>query len=319
MRTHALFNISHILYDFLTMRRQEKSAAKSYPYQLLPTNSAWLTVSKGKELKWPNRSAHTRAGHVDHIDDLRTLAPYVAKLEPRFLTINDVLDKAEEAHGFVCRKGDKMDVFLRELERTKDQLPLDLLEYLQSFLEYMDLLYYYHCLKYTISGWRKQERRLKALKRLRLAWIARCCRSLQGSCIIRCTCKLPHEQPVAIRNPTPTVQGAGQEASGQEASGQAGSEQQARTKSSMDILTSEAAAEKPPPLLICPITLLLEDPVVAADGFTYSRSAIERWLRDGRSTSPMTNQRLAHKHLTPNNTIRSMLLDWSTTKKPGFP
>lgn len=31
---------------------------------------------------------------------------------------------------------------------------------------------------------------------------------------------------------------------------------------------------------------LLEDPVVAVDGFTYSRAATKRWLRDGRSTSP---------------------------------
>lgn len=35
-----------------------------------------------------------------------------------------------------------MDVFVREFERTKDQLPLDLVEYLQSFMEYMELLFY---------------------------------------------------------------------------------------------------------------------------------------------------------------------------------
>lgn len=58
---------------------------------------------------------------------------------------------------------------------------------------------------------------------------------------------------------------------------------------------------------------LLEDPVVAADGFTYSRTAIGRWLRCRRRTSPMTNAPLAHKYLTPNNAIRSMVLAWRAT------
>lgn len=59
---------------------------------------------------------------------------------------------------------------------------------------------------------------------------------------------------------------------------------------------------------------LIEDPVVAADGFTYSRAAIDRWLRSGHSTSPMTNLCLAHKHLTPNYTLRSVALDWKAAR-----
>ncbi len=55
---------------------------------------------------------------------------------------------------------------------------------------------------------------------------------------------------------------------------------------------------------------LLDDPVVAADGFTYSRAAIDQWLRSGHDTSPMTNLRLAHNHLTPNYTLRSVALEW---------
>ncbi|CAL8466673.1 g6209 [Coccomyxa elongata] len=75
-------------------------------------------------------------------------------------------------------------------------------------------------------------------------------------------------------------------------------------------LTTGAAAD-PPGMLICPITQeLLNDPVVAADGFTYSRAAIDQWLRSGHDTSPMTNLRLAHKHLTPNYTLRSVVLEW---------
>ncbi|EIE25801.1 hypothetical protein COCSUDRAFT_60813 [Coccomyxa subellipsoidea C-169] len=59
---------------------------------------------------------------------------------------------------------------------------------------------------------------------------------------------------------------------------------------------------------------LLKDPVVAADGFTYSRAAIEEWLRRGHNTSPMTNKRLANKHLVPNNAMRSIPLKWRDAK-----
>jgi hypothetical protein len=40
----------------------------------------------------------------------------------------------------------------------------------------------------------------------------------------------------------------------------------------------------------------MRDPVVAADGFTYERSVIERWLRSN-DTSPITNETLADKTL----------------------
>ena len=63
---------------------------------------------------------------------------------------------------------------------------------------------------------------------------------------------------------------------------------------------------------------LMEDPVVAADGFTYSRAAIEEWLRSGHDTSPMTNLRLAHRHLTPNYTLRSVALEWKAARDEGL-
>ena len=45
-----------------------------------------------------------------------------------------------------------------------------------------------------------------------------------------------------------------------------------------------------PPEFLCPITYcVMIDPVVCADGHSYERSAIERWL-DTKSTSPMTNR-----------------------------
>ena len=43
----------------------------------------------------------------------------------------------------------------------------------------------------------------------------------------------------------------------------------------------------------------MTDPVVAADGHTYERAAIEAWLKS-HQTSPMTREPLAHKNLVPN-------------------
>lgn len=65
-----------------------------------------------------------------------------------------------------------------------------------------------------------------------------------------------------------------------------------------------------PASLICPITQeLLVEPVIAADGFTYERAAIERWLGMGpQRRSPTTNAPLASRHLTPNRTLASMIV-----------
>ena len=50
--------------------------------------------------------------------------------------------------------------------------------------------------------------------------------------------------------------------------------------------------------LECPITGdLFENPVIAADGHTYSRSGIERWFREGKTTSPLTNKPLDNLEL----------------------
>ncbi len=47
----------------------------------------------------------------------------------------------------------------------------------------------------------------------------------------------------------------------------------------------------------------MEDPVVAGDGYTYERSAIEAWLGK-HGTSPMTHKPLANRELVPNMTMR---------------
>lgn len=57
--------------------------------------------------------------------------------------------------------------------------------------------------------------------------------------------------------------------------------------------------------------------MVAADGFTYERVAIESWINSGHRTSPMTNALLPHLQLTPSHSIRSAILDWRSKVGPG--
>lgn len=58
---------------------------------------------------------------------------------------------------------------------------------------------------------------------------------------------------------------------------------------------------------ICPITNdIMTDPVITADGHTYERAAIERWLA-GSSMSPLTGLELKHTDLTPNFIMRGLL------------
>jgi len=64
--------------------------------------------------------------------------------------------------------------------------------------------------------------------------------------------------------------------------------------------------------LICPITLdVYVDPVVAADGNTYERKAIEEWFKKSGEAprSPMTNEPLPNTNLIPNHFVRSIIPD----------
>ncbi|CDY58794.1 BnaA07g38080D [Brassica napus] len=66
-----------------------------------------------------------------------------------------------------------------------------------------------------------------------------------------------------------------------------------------------------PQYFLCPITQdVMEDPQVAADGFTYEGEAIRCWLDSGHETSPMTNKRLIHTSLVPNLSLRSAIQEW---------
>mmetsp|Transcript_100607 Transcript_100607/g.224852 ORF Transcript_100607/g.224852 Transcript_100607/m.224852 type:complete len:192 (+) Transcript_100607:157-732(+) len=59
----------------------------------------------------------------------------------------------------------------------------------------------------------------------------------------------------------------------------------------------------------CPIVLtVMQDPVLAADGYTYEREAILRWFASGNSHSPMTNAPLASQEVLPNFALRSQII-----------
>jgi hypothetical protein len=63
-----------------------------------------------------------------------------------------------------------------------------------------------------------------------------------------------------------------------------------------------------PPQFLCPILHeVMVDPVMAADGYTYEREAIETWYRQ-RDTSPMTNQ-IIPPTLIPNIGVKQQIAD----------
>ncbi|NXU53948.1 WSDU1 protein, partial [Turnix velox] len=66
-----------------------------------------------------------------------------------------------------------------------------------------------------------------------------------------------------------------------------------------------------PDEFLCPITReLMKDPVIAADGYSYEKDAIESWISSKRRSSPMTNLPLPSAVLTPNRTLRMAISRW---------
>ena len=59
----------------------------------------------------------------------------------------------------------------------------------------------------------------------------------------------------------------------------------------------------------CPITCeLIHEPVIAADGHTYDRDGIERWL-NSHGTSPKTGKELEHLNLVVNHNLKRLIDD----------
>ena len=69
--------------------------------------------------------------------------------------------------------------------------------------------------------------------------------------------------------------------------------------------------------LTCPITNRpMKRPVCAADGHTYERSAITRWLMT-KNKSPLTNKPLTDQTLRPNHNIKMILAALGQPKADG--
>ncbi|XP_050428558.1 WD repeat, SAM and U-box domain-containing protein 1-like isoform X2 [Adelges cooleyi] len=69
-----------------------------------------------------------------------------------------------------------------------------------------------------------------------------------------------------------------------------------------------AASVDVPDEFICPITQqIYRDPVICSDGYTYERAAIVSWFGRGKITSPLTNEPLLSKSMTPNVTIKKAI------------
>jgi hypothetical protein len=107
--------------------------------------------------------------------------------------------------------------------------------------------------------------------------------------------------------------------------------------------SSRGSSPNYPPELVCPISyvLMTNDPVIASDGFTYERAAIEAWFERQRISieaaweeiaagspslqlhqiyergvvSPMTTEKMPHLHLTPNHAVRNMARDIARPSK----
>jgi hypothetical protein len=75
----------------------------------------------------------------------------------------------------------------------------------------------------------------------------------------------------------------------------------------------------PPHNFICPLTKqLMTDPVLAADGITYERAEIERWMQTS-NVSPVTGKALSHKELTPNSRLKAAIISFQLQKGPSPP
>src|SRR5262245_23816283 len=68
----------------------------------------------------------------------------------------------------------------------------------------------------------------------------------------------------------------------------------------------------------CSITNeIMIDPVFTADGETYEREDIVKWL-ETHDTSPNTNEKLEHKKVTPNRKLKSQISEFIEANRGKF-
>nr|AND01192.1 putative leucine-rich repeat receptor-like protein kinase [Linum usitatissimum] len=88
------------------------------------------------------------------------------------------------------------------------------------------------------------------------------------------------------------------------------SEFAAATDSAASCLDAKES-RRAPSHFVCPIFQeVMQDPQIAADGFTYEGDAIKGWLKSGHNTSPMTNLKMEHCNLLPNHALYQAIQEW---------
>ncbi|XP_032358135.1 WD repeat, SAM and U-box domain-containing protein 1 isoform X2 [Etheostoma spectabile] len=79
-------------------------------------------------------------------------------------------------------------------------------------------------------------------------------------------------------------------------------------------LKNDSVCSGIPDEFLCPITReLMKEPVIAADGYSYEREAIDSWINHKNRSSPMTNLPLLTTLLTPNHTLKMAIGRWKTS------
>lgn len=72
--------------------------------------------------------------------------------------------------------------------------------------------------------------------------------------------------------------------------------------------------QEPPEEFLCPITNdVMIDPVVASDGHTYERRAIEEWIQK-KATSPIAGTPLQSTVVYPNYSLKSRISEWQQSR-----
>lgn len=62
-------------------------------------------------------------------------------------------------------------------------------------------------------------------------------------------------------------------------------------------------------LFVASMQEIMDDPYIAADGYTYEYRAIKAWL-EKHMISPVTKHRLSHSSIMPNHALRSAIQEW---------
>ncbi|KAG2308509.1 hypothetical protein Bca52824_028257 [Brassica carinata] len=84
-----------------------------------------------------------------------------------------------------------------------------------------------------------------------------------------------------------------------------------RSKPSLSKSQQDEDPKNVPDDFRCPISLkLMSDPVIVSSGQTYDRDCIKKWLEEGNSTCPKTQETLTSDTVTPNYALRSLIAQW---------